>query len=696
MTDKLVSDVDVAAMAGSISEMAATIETAVRSLSEALSVFQTKLKDIPAPDLPPSVDINGPLDVLVGDDLHYVAIASDPEGDPITGYTWYLNGTPIGTGNTLHWVPASAAVYDLVCTVTESTGHYTTRGIKVTVTARPVNQAPTVSIAGPAAATVGQTFTYTATASDPDGTIAIYEWTVNGLGVPGSSPTIVTAFTAVGTTTITCKVTDNQGATSSATYTVAVTAVASGAGVRVDLSTVGQLATYARPAGAIDLLPTDNLQAKIDAAPNGAIFWFTAGTFVLPGSGSNDSALKPRQGQQFHGHPLSIITRNGGRGKAFVANAGIGNVLLKNLRIQDMVQGNLAETAAVVSLEAAAGYNTEPGGPSRIGGKGWTIDHCSITRCSAGVHAGTGTVVQDCDTSGCYGVGIKTWGEDVLIRRCRTNNCNMVTEPGKAKVMPWGGSYNTYYEAGGIKLWKGAGCIVEDVEANGNGGSGIWSDYGNAERYRPDTATPLRYAPRVIRYCTTTGNYSSGVAVEMSDRIEVGYCLIENNEDWNDTGRKPATDDWTNGGIGLYNCPGAWVHHNVVRNNDGAIVLQFRPRGPIGWTAQPEQTPGPNVGVLGSVAGCIIESNVFAWTRGKMGIRQITDDDYPPYTHHDKPFLLPYWAGTIWRGNTMACNDGLSASNTDKTNPFQVPAAAKTVWDFDYLTRAGWAAQGRA
>lgn len=692
-------------MASALGDAVAAIEAATRALTTALGVFQTKLQNIPPPNLPPTVEISGPLEVTVGDDLHYIAVATDPESDTITGYTWFIGGAPVGTGNTFHYVPSAAGPIALSVMVTETAGHYTTRGIGITVKAKPVNQAPTVSIAGPVSATVGQSFTYTATASDPDGTIVAYEWTIGSTIVPGSNAaSLVYLFNEAGATVISVKVTDNAGATSTSAITVAVApAVGATAGVRVSLANIGQRSDYVVPTGpnVIVLKPIDVIQTKIDAAPEGAVFVFSAGTYTLPGSGSNDSGLRPKQGQQFHGAPGSKITRligtNPGRGKAFIANAAQGNVLLKNLRIEDMVQGNNAETAAVTSLEAPGGYNTQPGGPSRTGGKGWTIENCTITRCSAGIHAGTGTIVQDTDTSACYGVGIKTWGEDVLIRRCRSNGCNMVQEPGKAVAMIWGGSYDTYYEAGGIKLWKGAGCIVEDVEANVNGGSGIWSDYGNAERYRPDTTQPLRYSFRVIRYCTTKANRNSGIAVEMSDRSEVAYNLVEDNLDFDggQLGRKPATSDWIGGGISVYNSPGVWVHHNTVRNNDGAIVLQFRPRGPIGWSAQPEQAPGPNVGVLGSVAGAIIEDNIFQWTRGKMGLRQIPDDDFPPYTHHDKAYMAPYWAGTVWRRNTLTCVDGLSSSLTDKTNPFQVPSVARTEWDFDYLTRAAWTASGR-
>lgn len=609
----------------------------------------------------------------------------------------------------------SEEVAALTATITTALSTFTA-GLTDPTPPPPPNQPPVAHIDGPLSVTVGQAATYTATATDPDGTIVGIAW--DG-PVPGTGPTITWTPTTAGTYPIGLTATDNGGL--STRVAINVTAIAppppptpEPAGVRVDLSTVGQRPDYVVPSGpgVITILPTQDAIAVVGAQAGGKTYVFAPGRHVLSGSGRNDSGIRPHIGDQFHGAPGSVITRNGGRGKAFIADAGVAGVRLQNLRIEDMVQGTTAETAAVTSLDAPGTYNTTGPGPNRTRGKGWVIDHCTITRCSAGIHAGTSTTVSWCDTSGCYGVGIKTFGEDVHLIACRSNGCNMVKEPGKASVMPWGGSYDTFYEAGGVKLWKGAGCTVVDCEANGNGGSGIWSDYGNAETY----ADPTKYEFRRILHCTANGNRSSGIAVEMTDRAEVAYNLCTGNQDWTSSGRKSANDPWSNGGISVYNAPGLWLHHNVVTGNDGAMVLQFRPRGPIGWAATPEQAPGPNVGVLGTVADCVIEDNVFDWTLvtsagarvsggGKTGIRQIPDDDYPttdPATGqqvwklHTKAELAPYWSGIVWRRNTYRATPGSGSGLTDSSRPFMVPSASRTVWDFDYLNPADWAATGRS
>lgn len=449
-------------------------------------------------------------------------------------------------------------------------------------------------------------------------------------------------------------------------------------GPRVELKT-GPQQSYKVPTGpgVVQLTPTTDLQAAINASPEGTVFVFAPGTYVLPGVG-NDWGLRPKSRQEFHGSFGTILTRNGSRGKAFIANAGARNVVLANLIIQDMVQGNTAETAAVTTLEAPGAYNSQPGGPSRTRGCGWVIRNCKITRCSAGIHAGTDTLVEDCDASDCYGVGIKTWGDFVTIRRCRANRVNMVQEPGKPIVMPWGGSYDAGYEAGGIKCWKGAGVVVEDCETDGNGGAGTWSDYGNA------IALDGADVPRIFQHIRAVGNKSSGVAIEMSDGAKVRNCFVTLNEDWTKDGRKALDGDWNNGGIGVYDSPYALIADNYVVNNQGGITLQTRPRGPIAWLATPEvQSSEP--GTASNCRHALVTRNIIEWHQGVTGVRQIPTDDFPPYTKHEWPEVKPDYEGVQWIGNTY---------KTDVALPFIAPAETRTVWDHDRLTLEQWNAGG--
>ena len=91
----------------------------------------------------------------------------------------------------------------------------------------PTNTRPTVSLAGPATAQTGQSLSYTATASDPDGSIATVAFDLNGDGLHETNTsggrTATTAFANPGLYTVGVKVTDNDGAPAYASVDVQVT-----------------------------------------------------------------------------------------------------------------------------------------------------------------------------------------------------------------------------------------------------------------------------------------------------------------------------------------------------------------------------------------------------------------------------------------------------------------------------------------
>jgi hypothetical protein len=95
----------------------------------------------------------------------------------------------------------------------------------VTVTAVPVaNVVPTVNAGANNTVQVNQSVSITGTATDSDGTISSYEWK-KGSSTLGTTATLSYTPTVVGTDTLTLEVTDNDGAKSTDTMTVMVTAV---------------------------------------------------------------------------------------------------------------------------------------------------------------------------------------------------------------------------------------------------------------------------------------------------------------------------------------------------------------------------------------------------------------------------------------------------------------------------------------
>jgi PKD repeat protein len=87
------------------------------------------------------------------------------------------------------------------------------------------NRAPTVDIAAPATSIpTGQALALTANATDPDGTVASYAWDTDGDGNfnDGSTVTVQPSYAANGPVTVAVRVTDNSGATATATKSITV------------------------------------------------------------------------------------------------------------------------------------------------------------------------------------------------------------------------------------------------------------------------------------------------------------------------------------------------------------------------------------------------------------------------------------------------------------------------------------------
>jgi PKD repeat protein len=178
--------------------------------------------------------------------------SSDPDGS-IAKYEWDLDGngtyeTDTGTTKTATKSYATPGTVTVGLRVTDNLGATATKTVSVTVQ----NRAPTASFTvSPSPAATRQTVTLNGSASsDPDGTIAKYEWDLDGDGTyekdTGTTSSTTNVFSTVGNLTIGLRVTDNSGTTATTTRTLTVnsayrTAVLGTAGIsdywRLDDST---------------------------------------------------------------------------------------------------------------------------------------------------------------------------------------------------------------------------------------------------------------------------------------------------------------------------------------------------------------------------------------------------------------------------------------------------------------------------
>jgi PKD repeat protein len=144
--------------------------------------------------------------------------SSDPDGT-IASYAWDFGDGTTGTGATANHNYAAEGTYTVKLKVTDNSGGVSEVSHDITVT--DPNALPT-------AAFTSSTTDLTAslngsTSTDPDGTIASYEWDF-GDGTTGSGATIDHAYAAAGTYDVKLTVTDNRGATAEVTHSVKVIA----------------------------------------------------------------------------------------------------------------------------------------------------------------------------------------------------------------------------------------------------------------------------------------------------------------------------------------------------------------------------------------------------------------------------------------------------------------------------------------
>ncbi len=146
--------------------------------------------------------------------------ATDPDGT-IASYSWtFGDGASSTQQNTSHTYQAGGA-FTATLTARDNAGATGTATVRITVGA-PANQPPTATAsASPTFGAAPLTVAFTGSGTDPDGTIASYAWTF-GDGGTSTLQNPSHTYLSAGNYTAALTVTDNQGATGSATVNVTV------------------------------------------------------------------------------------------------------------------------------------------------------------------------------------------------------------------------------------------------------------------------------------------------------------------------------------------------------------------------------------------------------------------------------------------------------------------------------------------
>ncbi|MEQ1860005.1 MAG: PKD domain-containing protein [Chthoniobacteraceae bacterium] len=177
----------------------------------------------PAPtNEPPIADPAGPYTGVAGQVIALSASDSIDFDGTITTWAWDFGDGTNGSGENVAKTFASAGTYTVLLRVTDNLGTFSEETTTVTVTAAPTNQPPVARPGGPYVGATGGVISFDGSASsDPDGTIASYAWNF-GDGATGTGATPAHGYTNAGTFNVTLTVTDNSGATHTASTTATI------------------------------------------------------------------------------------------------------------------------------------------------------------------------------------------------------------------------------------------------------------------------------------------------------------------------------------------------------------------------------------------------------------------------------------------------------------------------------------------
>ncbi len=179
---------------------------------------------------PPVLAAIGNKSVNEGSNLSFTISATDPDGGTLT---YSATGLPTGavfnvSTRVFSWTPTyvQAGSYSVTFTVTDAGGLSDSE--TTVITANNVNRPPVLNTIGNKTITVGQSLTFSVSATDPDGDALTYSASGLPAGATFNASTRVFSWTPAagqaGSYNITFTVTDSRGLSNSETITIAVTA----------------------------------------------------------------------------------------------------------------------------------------------------------------------------------------------------------------------------------------------------------------------------------------------------------------------------------------------------------------------------------------------------------------------------------------------------------------------------------------
>jgi PKD repeat protein len=175
-------------------------------------------------NIPPTANTGvAELAAKVGEEVQFDGSTSKDDDGTITAFNWNFGDGEVGEYEKVAHAYAKAGEYTVTLTVTDDKGDTATATVKVTVT-EVENKPPGAVIAGDKELTAkaGETIEFDGSGSkDEDGTIALYNWDF-GDGISDTKAKTSHVYEKGGEFVVTLIVTDDKGATGTATVKVTV------------------------------------------------------------------------------------------------------------------------------------------------------------------------------------------------------------------------------------------------------------------------------------------------------------------------------------------------------------------------------------------------------------------------------------------------------------------------------------------
>ncbi len=296
----------------------------------------------------------------------------------------------------------------------------------------------------------------------------------------------------------------------------------------------------------VTVLPSQSIQAAVDANPAGTKFKLKAGTFVR-------QTVTPKGSTLFQGEPGTVMDGENVTPFAFKGHNGaawVNGVTIRNVTITRYAPP--AQNGAIWGGDDVYPATTT----------GWTLDSVEVSySTNLGVRIGDRMKVLRSNLHHNSTINIGGVGKAVLVDGTSVTfgNPGCVNQPG--------------FESGGSKFVKTDSLIVRNSTFSDNCGVGLWLDINNGNA--------------LLENNLVERNVREGICIEVSLSAVIRNNVVRANG-WPTDPYRPNGWVW-DAGIGIHATPNVEVYGNTLDENfQGiAIVQQLRDASTGDWYAPP-------------------------------------------------------------------------------------------------------------